>query len=129
MLHLQILSGKQAGVVFDSRRFPVHVGRGSGNDIRLEEEGVWEKHFEINLDAARDFVLTAHSGALLVVNADPVQSTALRNGDLITAGSVRIAFRLSETHQPVMRLADGITWLLIAGVTVAQIVILYWLLI
>ena len=128
MLQLQILSGKSAGVVWDARRLPVRVGRASGNDLRLEEDGVWNEHFQVALDPAEGLVLSVHPGALVTVNQAPASTTRLRNGDLITAGSAQLCFRLSETRQRGLRLREWFVWTLVLGVVLGEAALIGWLL-
>ena len=128
MLQFQILSGKQAGFLWDARRFPVRIGRAAGSDLQIEEDGVWDEHLRVELKTGEGFVITAHPGALVSVNQSPVETIRLRNGDIITAGSARIAFRLSQTKQRGLKLREAFIWLTIAGITVAQVVLISWLL-
>ncbi len=128
MLQLEILSGKQAGFLWDARRFPVRVGRAAGNDLQIEEDGMWDEHLRVELKQGEGFVITAHPGALLSVNQSPVETARLRNGDIITAGSARIAFRLSQTKQRGLKLREVFVWLVIAGITVSQLALIGWLL-
>lgn len=128
MLQLQILSGKRAGFLWDARRFPIKVGRAAGNDLQIEEDGVWDEHLRVELKQGDGFIITAHPGALLSVNQSLVETVRLRNGDIITAGSARIAFRLSQTKQRGLKLRESFIWLLIAGITISQIVMIGWLL-
>lgn len=127
MLQLQILSGKQAGFLWDARRFPVRIGRAPGSDLQIEEDGVWDEHLRVELKTGEGFVITAHPGALVSVNQSPVETLRLRNGDIITAGSARIAFRLSQTRQRGLKLREAFIWLTIAGITAAQLVLIGWL--
>ncbi len=128
MLQLQLLSGKSAGVVWAARRFPVHVGRASGNDLQLEDDGVWNEHFQVALNPAEGFVLTVHPGALVTVNQAPATATRLRSGDLITAGSAQLCFRLSETRQHGLRLREWFVWTLLLSVLLGEIALVGWLL-
>ena len=128
MLQFQILSGKQAGFLWDARRFPVRIGREAGSDLQIEEDGVWDEHARVELKSGDGFVITSHPGALLSVNQSPVETIRLRNGDIITAGSARIAFRLSQTMQRGLKLREAFIWLTIAGITIAQLALICWLL-
>jgi hypothetical protein len=56
------------------------------------------------------------------------QSTALRNGDVIELGSLRMQFWLGEPRQRGLRLREGLTWLAIALICLGQIGLIYWLL-
>jgi len=128
VIQLQILSGKQAGVSWDARRFPVRVGRSSRCDLRLEDDGVWEEHLQVALNPAEGFLLSVHPGALVTVNQTPVQTQRLRNGDLITAGSAKLCFRLGDNRQRGLRLREWLAWTLIVGVCLGQVALIYWLL-
>lgn len=128
MLQLQILSGKQAGFLWEARRFPVRVGREANNDLHLEDDGVWAEHFQVTIAPEQGFSLQAHPGALVMINQTPVQTAQLKNGDLITAGAARISFRLSATRQRGLRLREWAVWSLIAGITAGQIAFIIWLL-
>jgi len=128
MLQLQLLSGKSAGVVWAARRFPVHVGRASGNDLQLEDDGVWNEHFQVALNPAEGFVLTVQPGALVTVNQTPLMTTRLRNGDLITAGAAQLCFRLRETCQRGLWLREWLVWTLLVAVLLGEIALVGWLL-
>ena len=125
MVQLQIISGKQAGLLWEARRFPVQVGRSGGADLRLEGEGVWEQHFELSVDAETGFNLRAHPGAIISINQAQVEAARLRNGDIITAGAAQIAFRLSATQQRSLRLREWFVWTLLAAITVGQLVLVF----
>lgn len=128
MLQLQILSGKSAGVVWAARCFPVRVGRASGNDLQLEDDGVWNEHFQVVLNPTEGFVLSVHPGALVTVNQTPATTARLRSGDLITAGSAQFRFRLGETRQRGLRLREWFVWTLLLSVLLGEIALVGWLL-
>ena len=128
MLQLKILSGQSAGALWSARRFPVRVGRASGNDLQLTEAGVWDKHFEITLNPAEGLILTAQPDATVIVNHKPVQTARLRNGDSIELGAVKLAFRLGETRQSGLWLREWFVWTLVTAVSLGEIVLIYWLL-
>lgn len=128
MIQFQILSGKQAGVFWNARRFPVRVGRTSGNDLKLEDDGVWDEHFQLALNPAEGFALSVHPGAIVTVNQSPTQAVRLRNGDIITAGSAKLCFRLSDNRQRGLRLREWFVWTLAVGVCLSQVALIYWLL-
>lgn len=128
MVQLQIISGKQAGLLWEARRFPARVGRGVDMDLRLEGDGVWENHFQLQLNRETGFEIAAAEGVLLSVNQIPVQSARLRNSDVITAGAVQISFRLSPTRQKSLRLREWFVWVLLGAVTAGQLFLVFSLL-
>ncbi len=127
MLQLRILSGRQAGAVFNARRFPVRIGRAAENDLRLEDDGVWDRHCEITLDTKDGFLIATGSGALLDVNSETVQKARLCNGDILAAGSAKFAVGLAETRQQSLALREAFVWTMVLCVTVAEIALVYWL--
>jgi pSer/pThr/pTyr-binding forkhead associated (FHA) protein len=128
MVQFDILSGQQAGAQWVARRFPVRIGRGRTNHLRLEADGVWERHCVLHLDPAAGFVLTAEPGALLTINREPVQSARLRNGDSVELGSARLRFWLKATSQHGQTLREAFVWALITVVCLAEVALVYWLL-
>lgn len=128
MIQFSILSGKRAGASWVARRFPVRIGRATGSDFQVEEEGVWDQHLQIDFIPADGFVLNAQPNTLATVNGQTVQETVLRNGDIIEAGSLKLQFWLSETRQAGLRLRESLTWTAIAAISLAQIALIYWLL-
>ncbi|MEJ0091119.1 MAG: FHA domain-containing protein [Limisphaerales bacterium] len=127
MIQLGIISGKKAGTLTGVRHFPFHVGRASDNELQLEDEGVWDRHFAIEFDPHSGLNLAAAPQAITTVNGEQVQNVILRNGDVITAGSVKIQFWLAAARQGSLRLRENFFWALLALVTLGQFILLYWL--
>jgi pSer/pThr/pTyr-binding forkhead associated (FHA) protein len=128
MVQLRILSGKKAGTSWVARRFPVRIGRAPSADLQVEEEGVWDQHLQIELQRGEGFHLKSHTEAPALVNGEAVQEAALRNGDCIQLGSLKLQFWLSETRQVGLGFREWLTWLGIAAVSLVQIGLIYWLL-
>ena len=128
MIQFKILSGNKAGAVFVARRFPVHLGRAAQNDVRLEEQGVWDEHATVRLDRSTGFIFSTHAEAFATLNGEPVQEVVLRNGDEIGMGAVRLQFWLTETKQSGLRFRESLTWMAIAAISLCQVALIYWLL-
>jgi pSer/pThr/pTyr-binding forkhead associated (FHA) protein len=128
MVQLKILSGQKAGSSWDARHFPVRIGRSAGADLQLEEPGVWDEHLELALEPAEGFLLEARGNALASINGQSIQRTALHNGDTIEIGSVKLQFWLSEARQRGQGLRQAFVWTMITAVCLAQIALIYWLL-
>jgi hypothetical protein len=128
MVQLKVLSGKKAGTVWVARHFPVRIGRATNSDLQLEEDGVWDQHLQLDFRPAEGIVLNAQPNALLSVNGEPTNQAVLRNGDAIDIGSTRMQFWLSETRQVSLRFREGLTWAGIAGISLGQVALIYWLL-
>lgn len=129
MVQFNVLSGKKAGASWVPRHFPVRIGRAPGCDLQIEEPGVWDQHLRLDFIPADGFVLSTQPDTLATVNSHAVQETVLRNGDLIEAGSLKLQFWLSETRQTGLRLRETLTWLAVAAICLAQIVIIYLLIV
>ena len=127
MIQLNILTGKKAGTHTVARHFPFRVGRAPGNELQLEDDGVWDQHLTLEFQPQSGFNLATAPEALVTVNGDPVHNTTLRNGDTITIGSVKLQFWLAAAAQGSLRVREGFVWTLLALVTLGQFILLYWL--
>lgn len=127
MVQLKILSGKAAGVTWSARRFPVRVGRAPGCDLRLEEHGVWDEHFRVDLNPAAGFVLETEPDALVTANGLPVQRVVLRNGDTIEIGASKMQFWLGDLPRRGLRMAEWMVWGAIIAVSLGQFALVCWL--
>jgi hypothetical protein len=127
MVQIKILSGKKAGSSWEARRFPVRIGRSANSDLEVEEPGVWDEHLKLSLDAVEGFLLETQANALANVNGQPAKHTALRNGDVIEFGSVKLQFWLSEAPQRGLRLREMSVWAIVTAVCLVQVALVYWL--
>ncbi len=127
MVQLKIVSGEQAGTTWVARRFPVRIGRGSGCDLRLPDDGVWDCHLVLACSPAEGCVLTAQAEALTSINGEPVQQAVLHNGDCIKAGAAELQFWLAEARQGSLGLREAFTWSVVLAVFVLQAALLFWL--
>jgi pSer/pThr/pTyr-binding forkhead associated (FHA) protein len=128
MVQLKVLSGKKAGTAWVARRFPVRIGRSSAANLRLEEDGVWDQHLQLDFNPAEGIVLSAQPNAPVAVNGQVVQQTVLRNGDSIDIGSSKLQFWLADTRQTDLRLREGLTWAAIAAISIGQVALIYGML-
>ena len=126
MIQLNILSGKKAGTQPVARHFPFHIGRAKGNELQLEDDGIWDQHLTLEFQPQSGFNLAAAPNALATVNAKPVQNAILRNGDTITVGSVKIQFWLAAAKQRSLYVRESFVWVLLF-VILGQFALLYWL--
>lgn len=127
MFQFEILSGKQAGGFWLARRFPVRLGRSAGNDLRLEEPGVYEEHAVLDLDDHRRLTLRVEQAALAAVNGQPVTQTTLSNGDQLTVGSATLRLWLAPVRQSHLRLGELLLWTLWLAVGASQVCLMRWL--
>jgi pSer/pThr/pTyr-binding forkhead associated (FHA) protein len=127
MVQFNILSGRKAGAQSAARRFPFRIGRAPGNDLQLDDDGIWDQHLTLEFNRRKGFTLTTASNALATINGEQVQTAVLRNGDIITLGSARLQFWLAAARQRGLRLREAFVWALLAAVTAAQLALIYWL--
>lgn len=116
-----------AGAELLVRRFPASIGRSAASDFRLEGDGMWEQHLELDLNPTDGFVATSHPNALAAVNGHPFQQTILRNGDILELGSVKLRFWLGETRQRGLRFREWLTWAAFTLIAAGQVWLIYWL--
>jgi pSer/pThr/pTyr-binding forkhead associated (FHA) protein len=121
MIQLRVLSGKMAGENIFVRRFPFRVGRAAGNELVLDDDGVWDNHLTVGFEKSEGFTLKTAGDAFAAVNAEQKNSARLRNGDVISFGSAKIQFWLAAPEMRSLRPGELSVWLLLAGVTAFQI--------
>ncbi len=78
--------------------------------MSLDESGVWPRHFQI-VWLPQGLMLEADPDALVSVNDAVVRQSALRNGDVITLGSLKIRFSLSAVRQSSITFREWLTWI------------------
>jgi len=128
MVQLKILSGKKAGTELVARHFPFGVGRSSACELCLDDPGVWERHFQIELNPSESFVLVTQPNTSVTIDGMSVQQASLRNGDTIEIGQAKILFGLSQMKQKSLVLREWMTWLALAVLCLVQIALIYELL-
>jgi pSer/pThr/pTyr-binding forkhead associated (FHA) protein len=124
MIQLNVLSGKKAGCQTVVRRFPFRIGRAAGNDLQLDDGGVWDQHLALEFQTG-GFDLAVAPNALVALNGEPFQNQTLRNGDIITLGSAKLQFWLAAARQRSLRLRELFVWALVAVVTAVQFAMIY----
>jgi pSer/pThr/pTyr-binding forkhead associated (FHA) protein len=125
MINLQFLSGRKAGEQAVATHFPYRIGRAPQNDLMLQDDGIWDQHLTLEFLAKDGFQLTTAANAISAVNGKPVESTILRNGDVITLGSAKIQFWLAPALQQGLLFRENFVWALLIVVTVAQFILLF----
>lgn len=129
MIQLHVLSGKKADSQIIVRHFPFRIGRTAQNDLQIEDDGVWDSHLTLELQREnKRFNMAVAPNAFAAVNNHAVQAAPLRNGDVISFGSVKIQFWLAAVKQRGLRLRELFVWMLLILVTAGQFVLIYWLL-
>lgn len=127
MIQLKILSGKKAGTEMVARHFPFRVGRSADCELSIEDAGVWERHFQINLNPP-GFDLATEPNTSVVIDGKTLQQTQLRNGDIIEIGLAKILFGFSPTRQKSLVLREWLTWIALIALCVGQLALIYELL-
>ncbi len=125
MIELHILTGKKAGSQSVVRRFPFRIGRASGNDLQLNDDGAWDQHLTLEFHRREGFKLAAAQNALVMINNQPVQVALLHNGDVITLGSAKLQFWLAAARQRGLWLRERFVWALLAAVVLGQFILIY----
>ncbi|MEI6568645.1 MAG: hypothetical protein WCR20_18330, partial [Verrucomicrobiota bacterium] len=88
---------------------------------------VWEDHFRIELSRKDGLLIFTRPEAVTTLNGEAIREGTVRNGDVIGAGSARMRAWLSSARQSSGMLREGLAWAVIVGVTLAQIVLIYFL--
>ena len=84
LAQIQFLTGQPRRHYIWPDQFPVQLGRSGDCALRIEEEGVWERHVMIELDDENRFQLRRMSDASVMVNDEPMtKNQSLVNGDVL----------------------------------------------
>jgi hypothetical protein len=121
MVELRVLTGRQTGDNCVLRKFPARVGRSETSDFKIEEAGVWDRHFEIDLKPHGGFEVRACPQALLSMNGQPVTTAPLRNGDHIQAGVSTVRFSISPTTPGRQGHRELALWMGLVALTLTQL--------
>jgi len=121
MVQFRILSGKMAGDTCVVRHFPFCIGRAGGNDLQIQEAGVWDKHLTLKFVKSEGYILEAAPEAFCAINEQPQSSARLRNGDILSFGSAKIQFWLAPAKLRGLKLREAFVWLLLISITLIQI--------
>jgi len=128
LAQLQFLTGQPRRHYIWPGEFPIRLGRSSDCALRIEEEGVWDNHVEIELDNENRFHLRRISDASVMVNDEPMEDEQpLANGDVLALGSVKLQFWLGTVQQRRLSTREAAVWALLAAVTAVQVSLLLWL--
>ena len=127
MVQLSILSCESAGTLIVARRFPFAIGRGAESQLQLEAPGIWEKHLTLTFDPSQGIVAEVQGEAMAAIGDEPFRRQALRNGDVIEIGSLKLRFSLSATVQRSFLLREWLTWLALGGLVGGQGWLIWWL--
>lgn len=128
MIQLHILSGKKAGASISASKLPFQVGRAASSALALEDAGVWDQHFSISWPKRDELVLTANPKAVTLLNGEKVNEKALREGDLIEAGAVKMRFGFEAVKQKSLFIREMATWIALGLLCLGQVALIYQLL-
>ena len=126
MLQLQITRGNATGKVVFVNKFPFVIGRASGDDLILNDDGVWEGHLRIQRNQGK-VVFSKREEAFADCNGTPFQDLDFHPGQQITLGNCSFRVTLAPAVQKRYFIRERSAWLLVVFVTLLQVLIIYWL--
>ena len=120
MVQLRVLNGSRAGSAQTAVQFPCTIGRASGDHLQLVEAGVWERHLQLDLQIPDGFRVRRLGEGRASVNGVEFDDLALRNGDVIELGAVKVQFWLGEVRQSSNRARETLVWLGLAALVLLE---------
>jgi pSer/pThr/pTyr-binding forkhead associated (FHA) protein len=102
-------------------RYPFRIGRGSGDQLRIQAPGVWEGHCTLEWRAPDGVYLVGSLEAITLVNGQSIKETRVRNGDLLEIGCVRLLLSVRPASQRSFRFLEILILLALGGVGLAQV--------
>lgn len=128
MVLLRFVSGRFQGRSESIRRFPAIIGRCVSSNLRIEENGVWDRHFEIDLKDTSEFRVRALANAKVYVNGDLAEESVLRVGDVVQAGSCKVEFSLDRTQPNPLGLRETLVYVAFGVLLLSQLSLVIWIL-
>lgn len=118
---LIIENGQRAGQRVQPPGATYTVGRDTGNDLRLVEDGVSGRHCELRVTRAGVMVRDSRSTNGVFVNGQRVEEARLHRGDVIELGGARLRFEFLIAVPGAHRRRTPLFWLsvLLLGATFA----------
>jgi pSer/pThr/pTyr-binding forkhead associated (FHA) protein len=127
MVRFRIVSGPGAGETRPLTGFPAIVGRCASAAIRFEDQGVWDRHFEVSINPDSGFSLRAFPNASTYVNGTAVEQAPLKLGDLVEIGRFKMEFLLEETRMRPSTLREAVVWGMLVAVLLGQTASILWM--
>lgn len=93
--------------------------------MRVEENGVWDHHCQIEARDDHRIALISPTDAISAVNGQPTKEAILRNGDIVQLGALQLQFSLSPTTHRGLRFRETMTWVCLAAITLGQVALIY----
>ena len=122
MIQLTIRSENSADEMVSVRRFPFSVGRHASADLRSSASGIWDEHFQLDYRSSEGIVLVPGNGGKTSVDSHPIEGpTVLRNGAVISAGSLRIQLNIADPEIRSYRYREFLTWGTVATLGILQL--------
>lgn len=100
MWAIRILTGPQAGQIFNLKPGRNRFGRSESVDFQLGSNGISKEHFEINVTPQKVTISDLQSSNGTFVNGVKVQSSTIRVGDKISAHNIIFDLVLAQEKRP-----------------------------
>jgi len=128
MFRLSVVEGRQRGRHEDLKRFPFVIGKNPDAQLQLRDPGVWEDHLVVELLAKGGPTARRLGEGVVSVNAEPVDSTKLRNGDLISLGAAVLRFSAVPAPRKALMVQNAAAWFLVGAIALMELALLVFLL-
>ncbi|GEM_PF-1916705 len=89
---LTVVSGDSKGTEFRLKMGVTNIGSGSGNDIRMDDPSIAEKHAQITFGPDGFTIYDYNTPGGIMVNGQRISEHLVQNGDKIQIGDVELRF-------------------------------------
>ncbi len=125
MLVLQFVAGSLKGSEVQVPGLPVTLGRDSGVDVRLEDDGVFGKHALISLTSDLNLQLEAKAPAFALIEGAKTHVGIIRTGDRIAIGASAFRLALDSPDQASVSIRETLLWFGVLALIVAQMWLMF----
>jgi hypothetical protein len=90
----------------------------------LDDPGVWDTHFRIELSPGHRFFLRASEGRIVTIDGVDAPAQIIPDGATIACGSVYLRFQLSPTAPRDLRIQGFVVWVVLGLIVLVELGIL-----
>lgn len=123
MVELRIVAGQGSGRTVIVGQFPFLIGRSAKAGLSISDPGVWEQHVTLRQQENGSFELIPEKGAVVTVDGKPIETHALRNGDVFDCGGARIRFWIAPGRARSLVGRELAVWIGIGLVVLAEVLL------
>lgn len=123
MFCLTVVKGKQQGHTVELTKYPFVIGKNKEAHLPLSDAGVWDDHLAIELKLGESPTLRRVGEGSISLNSESIESSTLRNGDIITIGAAQLRFSSAPAKRKSLIFQSSASWIAMVFVVILEILL------